>query len=175
MQQLGLLDGDAVLLHVKVIRGQWPEAARPWRPFGFFVNVVTSEGRAFFRPKVLPDDDVGRLVDEVLSRVRSSPGEARGNLARAKLSHHGKPLKRGQTVSWHGIREGDELVLHLDGVEGDPLPAEQPPAESKRTASLSSAAAAPAAATVRRRVPPRGRRMPAVSSRPAAPPAHGHP
>ena len=32
VQQLGLLDGDAVLLHVKVNVRPVAEAARPWRP-----------------------------------------------------------------------------------------------------------------------------------------------
>ena len=163
MQQIGVLDGDTVLLHLRV--GAKPVVAAAAGAAGvkkgsegFFVNVVTAEGRQFFRPKVLPADDVGRVLDEVLSRVRRSPaddlfgggsGGGTEGVTRAKLAHHGKPLQRGQTVGWHGIREGDELVLHMGGLEGDLL------LEDKHKASKEAAQAAATAPHTKRMAPGR--------------------
>ena len=61
------------------------------------------------------------MWSQVLSRVKKQPdaGGKPQSVARAKLSHEGNPLKRGKSISWHGIAEGDELMLHLGGLEGD--------------------------------------------------------
>ena len=67
VQALGLNDGDRLVLHVRT--GHQPSAARSrstvahmYSADGLFVNVVTSDGRDLFRPKIRPTDDAAKLI-----------------------------------------------------------------------------------------------------------------
>ena len=142
ISSLGLVDGDSLMVHVRA--GQKIASVEaPNEPFGadtigFFINIVTAAGRAFFRPKVAPADDVGKVLDAAVARARSTgvggqPRPRGVGSAYPQLRFRGRALKRGRTVQWHGIAAGDELVLHLDAPNG----AADPPAsrvEKKSTA-----------------------------------------
>jgi hypothetical protein len=126
VQSLGLMDGDTLLLHVRT--GHQPSSSQKTTlthsfggdGYGFFVHVVTSEGRALFRPKVRPTDDAATLIDASVARLRAWAGGAHGPTSMSRsntapsLSLRGRALKRGRTVQWHGISAGDELVLDVD-------------------------------------------------------------
>ena len=131
MQMLGLAEGDNLQLHVKV--GHQPAGSdiTPTNDgfgadnIGYFIHVVTASGRAFFRPKVNPSDDVGQILDAAVSRARSMGlGQSRAKAAGSaypQLRFRGRVLKRGKTVEWYSIAAGDELVLHLENPKPERL------------------------------------------------------
>ena len=77
--------------------------------YGFFINIVSAEGRTLCRPKVFPDDNAGELVADAVAKQRSTRGMPQ--LEDALLELRGKPVRADRSIHWNGIGAGDELVL----------------------------------------------------------------
>ena len=134
LQSLGIRDGSEVLLHVRMgAHAEVPSraapastrapasasasasAARGLPVDGIHVSIILANGKQFYRPKVAADDDVSRLIDDAVSRVKQGPTGAPlpDGGRRAQLLFRGQPLRRGKSLREHGVGAGDELVLHL--------------------------------------------------------------
>ena len=108
VQQLRLADGDTLLLHVRTSYQKDLSSG----PGGFFIEVVTSDGKALWRPRVKPSDDAGTLID---AAVAKAPKTARSGSSRPVLRLRGQPLQPGKKLDHYGIVSGDEVVLSMDG------------------------------------------------------------
>ena len=85
VESYNLSEADSLKLHIKVGYEPQSDAQRTGPAthsfgsdgYGFFVSVLTPDGKLLFRPKVFPDEAATRLIAEAGSKLRDSLGKMR--------------------------------------------------------------------------------------------------
>ena len=126
VESYNLSEADSLTLHIKVGYEPQSDVQRTGPAthsfgsdgYGFFVSVLTPDGKLLFRPKVFPDEAATSLIAEAGSKLRDSLGAA----PRAALALHlrGQQVSKDRTIAENGIRAGDELVLHASPSQPKP-------------------------------------------------------